>query len=1134
MGNDEPTNSMDTSIVSNNTAQSEGGVESQVSDHVSRLSVNSNRKTSGVSLESNETSASAAPSDSVGYARNGRHFRSQEILIPPAHEEFMPCDSANVSWQLLSVLLHRAEGVGFGIGISGGRDNPHFVSNRDPHYIIASDHSIAVTDVIPNGPAFGLVQVNDRIVSANGVSLENADYATAVQLMREAQQLNMIVKRRVPIPLLEFEQRTLKFTLSKSRKKDDFGIVLGCKFYIKEITNPKLAEKEPGLKEGDSILRINGTALDGVTLEEATRLLQRSREKLSLVVQRDVRRGTPGSRWPSQTTVYERLGSVSATPRHSPTPANYSQTATTSEFSVSGGHLSRRPTDYSPALKRYSDPAAMNYGQPQTYAPNHPIQQPAQFPIHQSHYPSAYSAYSNGLPRSMVPRAASQTPSVCSSPRLMGGTPTIYAPAANYVTNIPHSSHQRPGSVEVIRFKKPTPDCSLGIRVIGGNHVGIFVSAVQDGSPASHHMIPVGARLHEVNGRQMNGLTREEAVEHLLSLGTDVCIKWEDCADEYAQLKNHHQADSFYIKCHFGHQRKSNRLELSFQPGDIFHVTDTLFNGSVGFWHVTKVYSATGEDIRPAEATGIIPNKRTADTLAKQYRMMDSNTLGRSLFRKKLQSRRTKSLTTNVEDDFLNGVNGAAFDLPLPAYERVVLRKPAFKRPVVLFGPMADVARQLLLSNFALYFDTVNDENMIRMNSVRTNKHCLLNISPCSVERLQLAQFAPIVILIDVDSRNRIRELRSRAGATTASARRLMEQTAKIKKHYSHLLTATLDALKEDGWFEALRMLIAHLQERRVWIPENSPPNVNELLLFPMQNCQDSDADSLKGADYAIYDATKSTNPTHNIGNASPSRNTFASAFSRSAYGRTHPTNSSAESNGAPKQHEVGYYDVKQILAEHYPNAYSSDVSQASPQLSSVSTNQPSSGPQRMTPSKIRSVNLSPKDLTTSNGDGRNSAVSGNESSTRCEVESAFSDAPFIDENTNDESTVIENVHAVIDWNGGTLYCPESGVKLLIPASALPFGKRQEVFVKVCRNESTTNGQKSSTPMIICGPSTLSFNAPVELQLPNSPTGTRNILDHSNNFVLKSASGTKLELLKSPVKGVGKNDNHISVLVNHF
>jgi tight junction protein 1 len=79
------------------------------------------------------------------------------------------------------------------------------------------------------------------------------------------------------MPTLEFEQRTLKFTLTKSRKKDDFGIVLGCKFYIKAITNSKLAEKDPGLREGDTILRINGQSVEDVPFDEATKWLQRSR-----------------------------------------------------------------------------------------------------------------------------------------------------------------------------------------------------------------------------------------------------------------------------------------------------------------------------------------------------------------------------------------------------------------------------------------------------------------------------------------------------------------------------------------------------------------------------------------------------------------------------------------------------------------------------------------------------------------------------------------------------------------------------------------------------------------------------------------------------------------------------------------
>lgn len=72
-------------------------------------------------------------------------------------------------------------------------------------------------------------------------------------------------------------------------------------------------------------------------------------------------------------------------------------------------------------------------------------------------------------------------------------------------------------------------------------------------------------------------------------------------------------------------------------------------------------------------------------------------------------------------------------------------------------------------------------------------QHCVLDVSPGSVERLQLAQYAPIVIFIDVESRSRIRELRSKAGAVAISSKKLVEQAHKIKKHYSYLLTGMFE-----------------------------------------------------------------------------------------------------------------------------------------------------------------------------------------------------------------------------------------------------------------------------------------------------------------------------------------------------
>ncbi|PIO53819.1 hypothetical protein TELCIR_24832, partial [Teladorsagia circumcincta] len=112
--------------------------------------------------------------------------------------------------------------------------------------------------------------------------------------------------------------------------------------------------------------------------------------------------------------------------------------------------------------------------------------------------------------------------------------------------------------------------------------------------------------------------------------------------------------------------------------------------------------------------------------------------------------------------------------------------------------------------------------------------------------------------------------------APHASSKKLAEQAAQIKKHHAHLLSATVDATNEEAWFDALRDLVIHLQQRRLWMPE-FPPNlpledvssitvtckvvdlnfrehyVLQVLLFPLSSRganYDSDMESLKG-DYA-------------------------------------------------------------------------------------------------------------------------------------------------------------------------------------------------------------------------------------------------------------------------------------------
>ena len=46
-----------------------------------------------------------------------------------------------------------------------------------------------------------LFRINDRVISANNISLEGVDYATAVQVLRDSgQSVNLVVKRRLVLP----------------------------------------------------------------------------------------------------------------------------------------------------------------------------------------------------------------------------------------------------------------------------------------------------------------------------------------------------------------------------------------------------------------------------------------------------------------------------------------------------------------------------------------------------------------------------------------------------------------------------------------------------------------------------------------------------------------------------------------------------------------------------------------------------------------------------------------------------------------------------------------------------------------------------------------------------------------------
>lgn len=65
-------------------------------------------------------------------------------LLINTRTPFLCLQGERSTWEYHTLTVTRVSGYGFGIAVSGGRDNPHF-ANGDP--------SIAVSDVLKGGPA---------------------------------------------------------------------------------------------------------------------------------------------------------------------------------------------------------------------------------------------------------------------------------------------------------------------------------------------------------------------------------------------------------------------------------------------------------------------------------------------------------------------------------------------------------------------------------------------------------------------------------------------------------------------------------------------------------------------------------------------------------------------------------------------------------------------------------------------------------------------------------------------------------------------------------------------------------------------------------------------------------------------
>ncbi|KAL4660680.1 tight junction protein ZO-1-like isoform X2 [Arapaima gigas] len=804
--------------------------------------------------------------------------------------DLLDCNSATmeetVIWEQHTVTLHRAPGFGFGIAISGGRDNPHFQSGET---------SIVISDVLKGGPAEGLLQENDRVVMVNAVSMDNVEHAYAVQQLRKSGKYAKITirrKRKVQIPVARLGERETmseqeddddsyeemydgqsgrsgpsaysgagrttgrrgergaprrdrsgsrerslsprsdrhsvtsivpprpaKITLVKSRKNEaEYGLRLASHIFVKDISPESLAARDGNIQEGDVVLKINGTVTENLSLTDAKKLIERSKGKLKMVVQRDER-----ATLLNIPDLEDSIPSVNASDRDdiSEIHSLASDHSNRSHDRTRGGR-SRSPDRQSEPSEQVSNSSHRSREEERSSKPGG-----VSTPVKLTEEALNSKLIEQPGAKEEKPRPPLPEPKpVYAQP----GQPDVDLPVSPSDAPVPSAAHDdgilRP-SMKLVKFKKGE---SVGLRLAGGNDVGIFVAGVLEDSPAAKEGLEEGDQILRVNNVDFANIIREEAVLFLLDLpkGEEVTILAQKKKDVYRRIVESDVGDSFYIRTHFEYEKESP-YGLSFNKGEVFRVVDTLYNGKLGSWLAIRI----GKNHQEVER-GIIPNKNRAEQLSSvQYTLPKTPGGDRADFWRFRGLRSSKRNLRKSRED----LSAQPVQTKFPAYERVVLREAGFLRPVVIFGPIADVAREKLAREEPDLFELAKSEprdagtdqrssGIIRLHTIKQiidrDKHAVLDITPNAVDRLNYAQWYPMVVFLNPDSKQGVKNMRTRlCPESRKSARKLYERALKLRKNNHHLFTATINLNNmNDGWYGALKETIQQQQNQLVWVSE--------------------------------------------------------------------------------------------------------------------------------------------------------------------------------------------------------------------------------------------------------------------------------------------------------------------------
>lgn len=617
--------------------------------------------------------------------------------------------------------------------------------------------------------------------------------------MKKSNSQDRLDRSPSPAPLRHNAlEKPLSVTLLKNRPNDEYGLRLGSQLFIKEMTNTGLASREGKLQEGDIILKINGTVTENLSLSDAGKLIEKSRGKLQLVVQRD--RSQVLIRIPPMADSDSEMDDISEIESYRSYSPQEDRRSHHSDLSSHSSNERLQDKNREEPPKRLAKMGAM---------PTPFVSAPVELPP---------PPVEKEEPRSESPAP----PVVIAVPK----TVPVKAKPLPKVPLLPSPEEQEiygPNTV-MVRFVKGE---SVGLRLAGGNDVGIFIAGVQEDSPAEVEGLRTGDQIVKVNNMDFRGMVREDAVLYLLEIpkGEDVTILAQSKPDVYKDILGSGRGDNFFIRTHFEYEKELPQ-SLNFSRGEVFKVVDTLYDGKLGNWLAIRM----DKDNQLLEK-GIIPSKSRAEQMANvQHAQKGAGNDRGDFWRLRGQrAAKKKDLRKSRED-----LSAAPVTTRFPAYERVVLREAGFRRPVVIFGPISDAANEKLANELPNEFTIAKTEpkdagsekssGVVRLNTIRQiieqDLHALLDVTPKAVDTLNYTQWYPIVIFLNPDSKQGVKTMRNRlVPGSNRSSRKLYEQAVKLRKTYAHLFTATIDLnSSHDAWFGSLKDAVREQQDKAVWV----------------------------------------------------------------------------------------------------------------------------------------------------------------------------------------------------------------------------------------------------------------------------------------------------------------------------